>query len=281
MKSVLISGGSGFFGQHFARHCLDHGYDRICIYSRNEYNQFRMRQDFNDDERLRWFIGDVRDRDRLRRAMEGVDHVVHAAALKRIEVGFYNPVEMVKTNVVGTMNAIEAAMDACVDRFVLLSSDKAWRPISAYGHSKAMAESIVLAANNMVGQGGTRFDVTRYGNVMGSTGSVLPVWRKMIADGNRVVPVTSPECTRFWMSPAQACALVSEALNAVSANHLHIPMLPAFRLGDLAEALDVHMDIKGLAPHEKLHEGMDEGNTSDMARRMTVEEIQTALKEMA
>lgn len=277
MKSILITGGSGFFGHHFARYCLEEGYERVCIYSRNEFNQFKMREEFKGDDRMRWFIGDTRDRDRLRRAMEGVEHVVHAAALKRIEASFYNPQEVVKTNVVGTMNAIEAAMDAGVRRFVLLSSDKAWKAVSIYGHSKAMAESLVLSANNMVGQFGPRFDVTRYGNVAGSTGSVIPTWRELLAAGHKTVPVSDPDCTRFWMTAKQACDLVLHALTDNSDTHLHIPWLPAFRLGDLAEAMGAEMDVKGLSQFEKKHEGMSDGMTSDMTTRMSVEELRKAL----
>ena len=277
MSSILITGGSGFFGHAFARRCLVEGYTRVCIYSRNEFNQFKMREAFEGDDRMRWFIGDVRDQDRLRRAMEGVEYVVHAAALKRIEVGAYNPIEMVKTNVIGTMNAIEATMEAGIQRFVLLSSDKAWQPVSAYGYSKAMAESLVLAANNMVGQLGPRFDVTRYGNVVGSTGSVVPIWRELLAAGHKVVPVSDPECTRFWMTAEQACDLVLHALTDNSDTHLHIPWLPAFRLGDLAEAMGAEMNVKGLKQFEKKHEGMADGMTSDMTTRMSVGELREAL----
>ena len=280
MRSILILGGSGYFGQHFARRCLEEGYERVCIYSRNEFNQFKMREKFNGDTRMRWFIGDVRDRDRLRRAMEGSEYVVHAAALKRIEVGAYNPTEMVKTNVIGTMNAIEAAMDAGIQRFVLLSSDKAYQPVSAYGHSKAMAESLVLAANNMVGQLGPTFMVTRYGNVAGSTGSIIPIWRDPPHEnGSARRTMSDPECTRFWMTPSQARDLVMTALADQTGQRLFIPKwLPAFRLGDLAEAMGVEPTITGLGEYEKMHEGMDDGCTSDKARRMSVEEIREALE---
>ncbi len=275
---LLITGGAGFFGKAFTRHALQCGYHTVCIYSRNEFNQFQMRQQFGDDERLRFFIGDVRDQSRLRRAMEGVDHVVHAAALKRIEVGAYNPTEMVRTNVEGTMNMVEAAMDAGVSKVVTLSSDKAFEPISPYGQSKAMAESITLNANNMRGSIGPLFAATRYGNVMNSTGSVIPIWRKIIADGAKKVPVTDPECTRFWMTEQEAVELVMGALKGMQGGELFIPdWLPAFRLGDLAEAMCVEMDVRSLGEHEKKHEGMAFGVTSDKARRLTVEEIRERL----
>ena len=193
--NYLITGGSGSFGNAFAQKIIDHDLsDRIVIFSRDEVKQAEMRERFNNP-RLRFFIGDVRDRDRLRRAFEGVDVVIHAAALKRIEVGEYNPAEMVKTNVIGAMNVIEAAHDAGVGKVINLSTDKAFQPISPYGHSKALAESLFLNANNAHGKNGPRFAVTRYGNVSGSRGSVIPKWRNMKV----IVPVTDPEATRLLL----------------------------------------------------------------------------------
>jgi len=273
--SVLITGGSGAFGTAFARRLLTDGCDRVCIFSRGEKRQAEMRDEFGSDARLRWFIGDVRDRDRLKRAMDGVELVVHAAALKRIEVGHYNPIEMVNTNVMGAVNVIEAAQDAGVARVVALSTDKAWQPVSAYGHSKAMAESLFLAANNT---GRTRFAVTRYGNVSGSSGSVIPRWRKMIADGVQALPVTDPECTRFWMLMSEAVELVVSTAKTMRGGELAIPELPAYRVGDLAEAMGVPYVVTGLHGWEKKHEGMRDGMTSDIARRMSVDELREALK---
>ena len=230
-----------------------------------------MRAEF-DDERLRWFIGDVRDRDRLRRAFEGVHTVVHAAALKRIEVGAYNPIEMVKTNVVGAMNVIEAAMDAKVSKVVALSSDKAYQPISPYGQTKALMEGLMLAANNASPK--TRFAVTRYGNVAGSAGSVIPFWR-----GKRDVPVTDPDCTRFWMTMDEAVDLVLDTIQAMP-KEVAIPSLPAFRLGDLVKAMGAEGEIKGLPKWEKKHEGLCDGLTSDSARRLSVAELREALEDL-
>ena len=277
---VLITGGSGFFGQAMTKRLLaEPGVERICIYSRGEYAQAMMRQGTPDqDGKLRFFVGDVRDRDRLRRAMEGVDVVIHGAALKRIEVGFYDPSEMVKTNVLGAMNVIEAAHDAGVQKVVALSSDKAFEPVSAYGQSKALAETLFLAANNARGKSGPRFSCVRYGNVSGSTGSVIPKWRQLINTGKIVVPVTDPECTRFWMTADEATALVWDTINTMYGGELNIPTLPAYRLGDLAEAMGVAMDISGLPEWEKRHEGMGPGNTSDVARRMTIDEIREGLR---
>jgi UDP-N-acetylglucosamine 4,6-dehydratase len=273
VSSILITGGSGTFGRAFARRMLDDGeYGRIIILSRGEHAQADMARCLSDD-RLRFFIGDVRDRDRLRRAFEGVDAVVHAAALKRIEVGQYNPAEMVKTNILGAMNVIEAATDAGVGRVVALSSDKAYQPVSPYGQSKALAETLFLNANNTRGQSGPIFAVTRYGNVAGSNGSVIPLWRDILKASD-TVPVTDPDCTRFYMTIAEAVDLVARTLRNMTGGELAIPTLPAFRLGDLAEAMGASaMDVRGLPPWEKRHEGMADGNTSDVARRMTVQEL--------
>lgn len=272
--SVLITGGTGSFGQAYAKHLLEFGEDRVCIYSRDEHKQAVMRERFNSPK-LRFFIGDVRDRDRLRRAMEGCDTVIHAAALKRIEVGHYNPVEMVKTNVLGAVNVIEASQDAGVLRVVALSTDKAYQPVSPYGQSKALAESIFLAANNTVGISGPVFVVTRYGNVAGSAGSVIPKWREQHSQGEHV-DVTNPECTRFWMTMNQAVALV--VLATTTDKNILIPTLPAYRLGDLAEAMKVEYRVTRLPAWEKMHECMGDGNCSNTARRMTVDELREALR---
>lgn len=276
---ILITGGTGSFGQSFVRRLLDDGeYSRICIYSRDEAKQAKMRQGLNDDGRLRFFIGDVRDRARLYRAMEGVDVVVHAAALKRIETCFYNPGEMVKTNVLGSMNIIEAAHDAKVKKVVALSTDKAYQPISAYGQSKALSESLFLAANYARGKCGPIFAVTRYGNVSGSNGSVIPKWRDLLENGSKEVPVTNPACTRFWMTLDESVDLVLDTINTMIGGDLRIPDLPAYELRDLAEAMDADMDVSCLPEFEKMHESMGPGNSSDKARRMTVDEIREALK---
>lgn len=274
MSGILITGGTGSFGRAFARRMLEVGRQRICIYSRGEHTQAAMRKELGDPPSLRWFIGDVRERDRLRRAMEGCEIVVHAAALKRIEVGAYNPIEMVKTNVLGAMNVIEAAQDAGVERVVMLSTDKAWQPISPYGQSKALAESLFLQANYSRGTFGPRFAVTRYGNVWASAGSVLPTWQAMIAAGAQRVPVTDPDCTRFFMTMDQAVDLVQRTIDNMQGGELVIPEdLPAYRLGDLAEALGVGMTVTGLPQWEKKHEGMMDGLTSDQARKLSVDEL--------
>jgi UDP-N-acetylglucosamine 4,6-dehydratase len=224
------------------------------------------------DRRLRFLIGDVRDRDRLRRAFHDVDVVIHAAALKRIEVGYYNPTEMVETNINGSRNVIEAAMDAGVSKVVALSSDKAWQPISPYGQSKALAETLFRNAY----QGQTRFAVTRYGNVWRSNGSVVPRWLQVLQTSDTVT-VTDPDATRFFMWMDEAVDLVLDTVKTMRGGELNIPTLPAYRLGDLAEAMGAKMKIIGMPEWEKKHEGMYDGNTSDKARRMSVAELREAL----
>ncbi len=266
MKQVLITGGTGFFGKAMVTRLLLEGAERVCILSRSESKQAAMRREFHNDPRLRWMIGDVRDRLRVRRAMRHCDLVIHAAALKRIEVGHYNPGEMVQTNVIGTKHVVEEAEDAGID-CVVLSTDKAFEPVSAYGYSKALGESLALASGA---------SVVRYGNVAGSTGSVIPTWRELIAGGAKRVPVTDPECTRFWMWAWEAVELVLETARTLP-DEPAIPMLPAYRLGDLAEAMGVEMEIRGLPQHEKKHESMRQGESSAMARRMSVDELREAL----
>ncbi len=276
-KSVLITGGSGSFGTAFVKYLLSVDAKRVVVFSRGEHRQAEMASQFNNEPRLRFFIGDVRDRDRLTRALQDVEYVVHAAALKRIEVGAYNPAEMVKTNILGAMNLIEAATDAGCKRVVALSSDKAYQPISPYGQSKALAETLFLNANNSRGSRGPIFAVTRYGNVAGSAGSVIPKWREILRTGN-TVPVTDPSCTRFFMRMDQAVYLVAHTLMTMEGGELNVPTLPAYLLGDLASAMDANMEIVGLPPWEKKHEGMSDGNTSDAARRMTVDELRGELE---
>jgi UDP-N-acetylglucosamine 4,6-dehydratase len=280
MKSVLITGGSGAFGTAFATRLLtmDRGPQRVVVFSRGEHRQAEMAQELAEHRhRVRFFIGDVRDQDRLRRAMKGIEVVIHAAALKRIEVGAYNPLEVKKTNIDGAANVIEAATDARVEKVIALSTDKAFEPISPYGTSKAFAESLFIAANNTRGNHGPRYAVVRYGNVWNSTGSVVPTWKKILAAGCVTVPVTDPECTRFFMTMDEAVDLVLQTATSMNGGETVIPHLPAYRLGDLAEAMWAGMDVRGLPTWEKLHESMGPGNSSDRARRMTVQELRDAL----
>lgn len=279
LGSVLITGGSGSFGTAFVHRVLNENLsERICIFSRGEHAQAALRDDVKNDPRCRWFIGDVRDRDRLRRAMQGCDVVVHAAALKRIEVAVQNPVELCRTNIDGAINVIEAAQDAKVKKVVALSTDKACEPVSAYGLSKAMAECLFQAANNTVGVNGPRFAAVRYGNVWASAGSVVPRWKRILEQGGTTVPVSAPEASRFWMSLEQAVDLVLYAIDNILHADLFVPgPMPAYTVGDLAKAMDVEMDVTGLPVWEKLHESILPGLSSDQARRMSVEELKSWL----
>lgn len=275
---ILITGGSGYFGRGFAKTVLDSGLaSKVCIYSRGEFAQASMRAEFNDDQRLRWFIGDVRDQDRLRRAMSGIDVVVHGAALKRTEVCAYNVMECVATNVVGTQNVVKACIDAGVKKAVLLNSDKSVLGTTTYGLSKALAERIFLNANAYAGESGTLFASCVYGNISGSTGSVIPLWRKQLETSDTVT-VTHPDATRFWMYRHEAADLVLRAIDQMKGGDVFIPTLPAYRVGDLAEAMGAKMRIIGMAENEKMHEEMRPGETSEKARRMTMKDLQDGLK---
>lgn len=280
IDSILVTGGTGSFGRAFIDFLLNStSVSRIVCYSRGEHAQAALRLALHDEPRMRWMIGDVRDESRLKRAMDGVDTVVHAAALKRIEVGQYNPEEMIKTNVLGTMNVIHAAIDTRVRRVVGLSSDKAYQPISPYGQSKALAESLLLAANTIHGSRGTRFACTRYGNIWKAQGSVVPHWQAMIAHGAKTVPVTDPNCTRFFMTIEQAVDLVWTLAREMEGGELVIPdWLHAYRLGDLAYAMGVKADVIGLPAWEKKHESMRDGCSSDKAMRMMPSELREWLK---
>ena len=282
IEQVLITGGSGAFGRAMVKYlCSLESIKRVCVYSRDEYKQSIMRAAI-DDPRVRYFIGDVRDFERLKRAMEGIDLVVHAAALKRIEVGVYDPMEVVKTNVVGSMNVINASIDAKVKKVIALSTDKAFEPVNLYGSTKLAMEKMMLAANNARGQGGPRFAVTRYGNIAGSTGSVIPVWKQAIAEGREVI-VSDPNCTRFWMTQEEAVQLVWEVAEVMEGGELAVPHLPAYLLGDLAEAMGVGMEdwvVKGLGTDEKRHESMGPDMCSEHAPRMTISQLREGIAKL-
>ncbi len=274
MKSILITGGSGSFGTAFTRRLIEGNLaERICIFSRGEHRQAEMAKEMNNDDRLRFFIGDVRDYDRLCGAMDGCEVVIHAAALKRIENGFHHREEVRKTNIQGTKNVIEAARDVGVEKVVGLSTDKAFEPVSPYGKSKRRLEELFAEANG----GFTKFAIIRYGNVWKAGGSVVPKWQSDIARGAESVLVTDLACTRFYMLMREAVEVVLRTINIMKGGDLVIPVLPAYQIGDLVEAMGIRADICGLPKWEKLHESMDEHHSSDNARRMTVEELRAAL----
>jgi len=263
-SSILITGGTGSFGKAFITKLLnDVDPKRIVIYSRDELKQYECRQLFNDDRRLRWFLGDVRDLPRLNRAMHGVEYVVHAAAYKQVDTAEYNPYEFVKTNVIGSQNVIEASIDAGVKKVVALSTDKASSPINLYGATKMTADKLFINGNHYAAAYPTRFSVVRYGNVMASRGSVIPFWRSLGAAG-KPLPITDERMTRFWITLPQAVDFVLNSFELMSGGELYVPRIPSMRLTDLAEALvpGAQLETIGLRPGEKLHEEMislDEG----------------------
>lgn len=256
--SVLITGGTGSFGKTFLREVLDH-HDprRLVVFSRDELKQYEVRRMLGDDPRLRWFIGDVRDRRRLDRAMHGVDYVVHAAALKQVDTAEYNPYEYVQTNVVGSQNVIDASIDAGVKKVVALSTDKASSPINLYGATKLCADRMFVSGNHYAAGYDTRFSVVRYGNVMGSRGSVIPLFRDLAEQG-RSLPITDMRMTRFWISLPQAVRFVLESFDIMTGGELYVPRIPSMRVADLAQAVapGAAMHEIGVRPGEKLHEEM-------------------------
>ena len=258
-KVVLVSGGTGSFGKQFVATVLrEHAPRKLIIFSRDELKQFDMRQHF-DEQRypcMRYFIGDVRDRDRLYRAMDGVDVIIHAAALKQVPTAEYNPIEVIKTNVLGGANLIDAAIDRNVQKVIALSTDKAANPINLYGATKLCSDKLFVSANGYSGHHGTRFSVVRYGNVMGSRGSVIPFFQQMRSTG--ILPVTDPKMTRFWITLEQAVKFVLSCLDRMQGGEIFVPKIPSMNIVDLARAIapECRLDIVGVRPGEKLHETM-------------------------
>ena len=258
-RSILVTGGTGSFGRAFVRSVLaeEPPWARIVVYSRDELKQFEMAQEPTfQDRRLRFFIGDVRDGSRLRRALEGIDVVVHAAALKQVPAAEYNPFEAIKTNVLGAQNVIEGCLDQGVTRVVALSTDKAAAPINLYGATKLCSDKLFVAANNFKGTRQIRFSVVRYGNVLGSRGSVVPFFMRMAPTG--VLPITDPRMTRFSITLEEGIALVRRAIDQMWGGELYVPKIPSYRITDVAEAIGpgCRQEIVGVRPGEKLHEEM-------------------------
>lgn len=253
-KSVLITGGTGSFGHAFVRKVLaDSSARRVVVLSRDELKQWQMRQAF-DDPRLRFFIGDVRDRDRLLRGFDGIDLVVHAAALKQVPAAEYNPFEAVKTNILGARNVIDAAIDRGVRRVVALSTDKASSPINLYGATKLVSDKLFIDGNAYAGGKATSFSVVRYGNVVGSRGSVVPLFKRLAPTG--VIPITDERMTRFWITIAQAVQFVWDRMGSMNGGELFVPKIPSMRIVDLARAMapDATIEVIGIRAGEKLHE---------------------------
>jgi UDP-N-acetylglucosamine 4,6-dehydratase len=262
-KTVLITGGTGSFGKRFASTALAKfpGIMKLIIYSRDEYKQFLMQNMPEFEQRtkkMRFFIGDVRDKERLMMALNGVDIVIHAAALKQVPVCEYNPFEAIKTNVMGAQNIIEAAIHNGVSKVIALSTDKACSPINLYGATKLCSDKLFIAGNAYKGKAPTKFSVVRYGNVAGSRGSVIPLFKKLAKSGKTELPITDLRMTRFWLKLEQAVEMVLAAIERMHGGELYIKKIPSMKITDLAEAIAPHMKIKeiGIRPGEKIHERM-------------------------
>lgn len=259
-QRVLITGGTGSFGKAFAKRLLTEGEcQTVCIFSRDEWKQWEMKESdptFSGSN-IRYFLGDIRDKDRLRRAFHEVDLIVHAAALKQVPAAEYNPTEFIKTNVTGTMNVIDAALETGVKKVIALSTDKAVNPINLYGATKLCADKLVVAANSYVGKRGyPLFSVVRYGNVLGSRGSIIPYWKELIAKGVKQLPITDRNMTRFWISLDDAVEFVLRSFERMYGGEIFVPKVPSMKIIDLAEAIapDLEKKIIGIREGEKLHE---------------------------
>ena len=266
-SSILLTGGTGSFGKAFVKEVLAQcpKLKRLVIFSRDELKQFEMAQEFPQEHypAIRYFLGDVRDQQRLKRALEGIDTVVHAAALKQVPAAEYNPFEFVKTNILGAQNLIESCLDSNVKRVVALSTDKAAAPVNLYGATKLCSDKLFIAANNYRGERDIRFSVVRYGNVMGSRGSVIPFFKEKSKTG--VVPITHPEMTRFNISLKEGVDMVFWALRNALGTEIFVPKIPSYRVVDVAKAIapDCRQEIVGIRPGEKLHEEMITSSDSE------------------
>lgn len=279
-KSVLVTGGTGSFGGRFVDLLLRRAAPRrVVVYSRDEFKQYEMERRIPPEHasRMRFFIGDVRDRERLELAMREVDVCIHAAALKHVPAAEYNPMECIHTNVYGAENVVRAALRAGVRKVIALSTDKAANPINLYGASKLAADKIFIAANNLSGSLGTRFSVVRYGNVVGSRGSVIPLFRRLIAEGADSLPITHEKMTRFWITLQQGVDFVVSCAALMQGGEIFVPKIPSMRMTDLAHAMapDLPLKIIGIRPGEKLHEVMvpddDARQTFELPDRYVIE----------
>ena len=261
-KTMMVTGGTGSFGRALVKAVLArYSPRRLIVFSRDEQKQYEMAREFGPKAHpcMRYFIGDVRDTDRLELAMREVDYVVHAAALKHIPTAEYNPFECIHTNVMGAENVVKAAMRCNVSKVVALSTDKAANPINLYGASKLAADKIFVAANNLSGHGGPRFAVVRYGNVFGSRGSVVPLFRQLVAEGAKTLPITDPRMTRFWIGLPQGVSFVLSSLAMMQGGEIFVPKIPSPHITKIAQALapaDLPTEVVGIRPGEKLHEVM-------------------------
>lgn len=257
-KNILITGGTGSFGKKYTEILLKKfNPKRLIIYSRDELKQYEMAQVFND-KAMRYFIGDVRDEKRLKTAMNGVDYVIHAAAMKHVPIAEYNPMECIKTNINGAQNVIDAALECGVNKVIALSTDKACNPVNLYGATKLASDKLFVAANNIAGSKKTRFAVVRYGNVVGSRGSVVPLFKRLISEGVKELPITHADMTRFWITLEQGVNFVLKNFERMNGGEIFIPKIPSMTMIDLARALAPELGVKiiGIRPGEKMHEAM-------------------------
>ncbi|MCR6574103.1 UDP-N-acetylglucosamine 4,6-dehydratase (inverting) [Campylobacter insulaenigrae] len=265
-KSILITGGTGSFGKTYANTLLQkYKPKKIIIYSRDELKQFEMARKFND-ECMRYFIGDVRDKERLSVAMKDVDFVIHAAAMKHVPIAEYNPMECIKTNINGAQNVIDACLENNVQKCIALSTDKACNPINLYGATKLASDKLFVAANNIAGNSHTKFSVTRYGNVVGSRGSVIPFFKKLIENNAKELPITDERMTRFWISLEDGVNFVLNNFEIMHGGEVFVPKIPSMKIIDLAKAMapDLKHKIIGIRPGEKLHEIMISSDDSHL-----------------
>ena len=264
-KIIFITGATGSFGNAFLK-VLTKKYKpkKVIVYSRDELKQFELKQKFNQPF-MRYFLGDVRDFERLSQAMEGVDFVIHAAALKQVPAAEYNPFEFIKTNIHGAQNVVNAALNNNVDKVIALSTDKAVNPVNLYGATKLASDKLFIAANNMVGKNRTKLSVVRYGNVVGSRGSVLPFFKKLIESKNYTLPITDVKMTRFWITLNESVNFVFKGFQRMKGGEILIPKIPSIRIVDLAKSLDDRVRIKviGIRPGEKIHESLCSSEESD------------------
>lgn len=275
-KSIIITGGTGSLGNALTEHILSRypEVNRLVIYSRDEQKQFQMAMKYSNDKRLRFFIGDVRDRERLTRAFKGIHYVIHAAAMKHVPIAEYNPDECVKTNINGAQNVIDACLDTGVERVVALSTDKAAAPVNLYGATKLASDKLFVAANNITGWNPIKFSVVRYGNVMGSNGSVIPFFLQKKKEG--VLPITDPTMTRFNISLQGGVDMVMHALEHAWGGEIFVPKIPSYRITDVAEAIgpECEKPVVGIRPGEKIHEEMitssDSHYTYDLGKYYTI-----------
>jgi len=277
-KTILITGLTGSFGSAFTKYLLTKNPKKLICFSRDWLKQKSLRDELGNPQNMRWFIGDVRDKDRLLKALKGVDILIHASAIKCLPTCQYNPFEAMQTNVIGTQNVIDACIERGVNKCLLVSTDKAVAPANTYGATKALAEHLWLNANMTAASDDIRFSVCRYGNVCGSSGSVVPIFKKLISEGAEYLPITDERMTRFWMEMDKVLHFVEDSIESMEGNELFIPRLPSVLITDLCKALDMPYKVIGIRDGEKLHESLDIDYSSDNNTFLTIEEIKETIK---